>query len=80
MLPERMKHMLTDRSVTDEQVIGELKTFMADQFDEKGAIIPPSDEDLADLELLHTLAWKFRPGSMLKLEEELQDQHKECLF
>ena len=72
---EIYKARIVDPNVSDETIMEMMKEELADRFDEQGMIIPPTEEEMKDMEEISELVWKARPEMMKKYSREWGEEH-----
>ena len=75
MTNEEIKKIITDTSVSDDIIFETLKTDMENVDD--GEIIPPTDEEILELQEVHDLLESVRPDVLKKIENFILDMYRE---
>jgi hypothetical protein len=75
MTNEEIKKIITDTSVSDDIIFETLKTDMENVDD--GEIIPPTDEEILELQEVHDLLESVRPDVLKKIENFILDMYLE---
>lgn len=72
---EELKKIITDTSISDDIVFETLKTDTEDVDD--GEIIPPTDEEIQELQEIHDLLESVRPDVLKRMENFILDMYRE---
>jgi hypothetical protein len=76
MIPkEELKKIITDTSVSDDIIFETLKTDVEDVDDRE--IIPPTDEEILELQEIYDLLESVRPDVLKRLENFILDMYLE---
>ncbi len=70
-----LRAMILDGGLSDDDLYPTFKAVMADRFDESGAIIPLTDQEVAELEELSELNRQNRPALFHRLQAEFVAEH-----
>lgn len=75
---DEIEKLIKDSSVTDEDVLQALKIFTRDKIDEKGELIPPTQDELLETSRLGELTRKLRPRVIERLIQHFLEEHGSC--
>lgn len=76
---ELYKASIMDPNVPDEEILEMMKEEVVEPLDENGVVIPPTEEEIKNMEETGELLWQTRPALMEKYSRMWAEEHaKNC--
>lgn len=79
MEASQIKKLIENKSVSDEDILKVIQEYTADKHDEEGRLIPPTTDELKDIEEVRLFTEKFRPQVAEKFVQEFIEKIDELI-